>query len=316
MMRSMGRGLACTFVLFCASLSAQLPHGQVVFAYIGLSNAAGTAAVVRDADVQLLDNRLRGYLLEIARQENYSIVSPKNSEQLLQYLNADQMDRFRDELVGFGSNMAANGILYGALKVGRDGGLEFDATLFSSPGGEVVADLSEQAPTIDQLYDRLPAMVYSLFGLQAPNAKSVQLSNQRNSVGALTRERDVQLRDVIGAWQGDYGFTKVEIYGDGTGLAWLSPSESMKIKVAVSGQSISIKQDEPNSPKLYLPVFPYTIAVQVVRLARPMSWDFHISAEKDRLVGIKQTSYFFIENGKILQVDNAYSRDAVWTRAP
>lgn len=312
-------GLVLYFLISVPLIWGQIPHSQVVFAYIGLSaDSQNLSAQLRDADIQLLDNRLRGYLLEIARQENYSIVTPRNSVQLMDYLNNNQQDRFRDELVGFSSGLAANGVLFCKIELTTDNGLHFRSMLYSSPGAEVVADISDNAMSFDSLMEHLPTIVYSLFGLQAPSnqAKIVQNQTGRNNVGALTRERDIQIRDITGSWQGDYGFRKVEIYPDGTGLAWLSDIDSMKIRVNIAGQAISIRQDEANSPKIYLNVFPYTIAVQIVRLARPMSWDFHISAEKDRMVGVKQTSYFFIENGRILQVDNTYSRDAVWTRTP
>ena len=318
----MGHKKGLTLILYFLSIAtlgwAQIPHSQVVFAYIGLNaDSAILARQVKDTDIQLLDNRLRGYLLEIARQENYSIITPHNSAVLLDYLSKNQQDRFHDELVGFSTGLTASGVLYCRLESTGNGGLRFSSTLFSSPGAEIVADASENSPNLDALLDKLPALVYSLFGLPAPIAqpKTVLVQTGRN-VGAIGRDREVQIKDIVGNWQGDYGFSKVEIYGDGTGQAWLSDIDTMKIKISLNGQTVSIRQDEPNSPKIYLPVFPYTVAVQIVRLARPMSWDFHITSEKDRMVGTKQTSYFFIENGKILQVDNTYSRDAVWTRTP
>ena len=93
-----GLGLVLGLLISATLAWGQIPHSQVVFAYIGLSaDPVSLSKQLRDADIQLLDNRLRGYLLEIARQENYSIVTPRNSSQLMAFLNNSQSDRFHDE---------------------------------------------------------------------------------------------------------------------------------------------------------------------------------------------------------------------------
>ena len=315
-----GSLLILLVLMVMTSTGGQIPHSQVVFAYLGLSvDNPQVSRNLRDTDIQVLENRIRGFLLDIARQENYSITTPINSADMLVLLRQKQTVRFQEELLGYGSSLTANGVL--AFRIDQDTGgvLKIKATMYSVPGAEVVIEATENAVNLDSLLPKMSGLVYGLFGLSAPVAQGdriATLQNSKNAIGSFNKDRELQIKDISGTWQGDYDLAKVEIHADGSGLIWLSATESMKIKTTVNGQTVSIRQDEPNSPKLYLSVFPYTIAVQIVRLARPMSWEFRITPERDRMVGKKDTSYFYIEQSKVLQVDNTYSRDAVWTRTP
>ena len=296
----------------------QIPHSQVVFAYLGLSlDSPQVSRSLRETDVQVLENRIRGCLLDIARQENYSITTPQNATIMLNLLKQRQTAKFQEELLVYSTSLTANGVL--AFRVDQDiaGNLKLYAAMYAIPGAEAVTDGADSAASLDVLLAKVPALVYGLFGLAPPTPQSDQIAQgNRNSVGSFIRDKDLRIKDISGFWQGDYDQAKVEIRSDGSGLIWLNDTETMRIRVTVSAQTVSVRQDEPNSPKLYLSVFPYTIAVQVVRLARPMSWEFRVTPELDRMVGKKETSYFYIEQSKVLQVDNIYSRDAVWTRIP
>jgi hypothetical protein len=310
--------LLSLFVL--VTVVGQIPHSQVVFAYLGMSvDNPQLAKNLRDTDLQVLENRIKGYLLDIARQENYSIASPQNASSVLGLLQQKKAASFQEELLGYSTSLTANGVLVFRLEADLNNVLHLYAMMFSVPGGETVVNMVESANNLDQLLTKVPGLVYSLFGLNPPSAqndRSVAGQSSRNAVGAFSRDHDLVIKDISGTWQGDYDQAKVEIRADGSGLIWFNQTDSMKIKVSVSGQTVYVRQDEPNSPKLYLSVFPYTIAVQVVRLARPMSWEFQVTPERNRMIGKKDTSYFYIEQSKILQVDNTYSRDAVWTRIP
>jgi hypothetical protein len=310
---------AVLLVLAGASqITGQIPHSQVIFAYLGLATDSAMATVgLRDTEIQVLENRIRGCLLDIARQENYSITSPKNAAAMLSLIRQRQTERFQEELLVYSTSLTASGVL--AFRLDRDasGSLRLLSSMYAVPGAEAVAESAVVDANLDSLLSRVPAQVYGLFGLAAPGPVADRVAQAgRSAVGAFSRDRDLQLRDIAGTWQGDYDFTKVEIKADGSGVIWLNATETMRVRVSVDSQTVTVRQDEPNSPKMYLSVFPYTIAVQVVRLARPMSWQFKVTPELDRMVGKKETSYFYIEKSKVLQVDNTYSRDAVWTRIP
>jgi hypothetical protein len=290
----------------------------VVFAYLGLATDSAKASEgLRGTEIQVLENRIRGCLLDIARQENYSITSPQNAAAMLSLIRQRQTARFQEELLVYSTSLTASGVLAFRLDQDASGILRLSSSMYAVPGAEAVAESAVSDTNLDGLLARVPSQVYGLFGLSAPGPVADRTAPAgRTAVGAFTRDRDLQFRDIVGTWQGDYDFTKVEIKADGSGVIWLNTTETMRVKVSLDSQTVTVRQDEPNSPKMYLSVFPYTIAVQIVRLARPMSWQFKVTPELDRMVGKKETSYFYIEQSKVLQVDNTYSRDAVWTRIP
>lgn len=305
--------------VFCAAFSSavsQLPNSQIVFTYAGLHVSKPAGAVISPIEMQLLDTRIKAALLEVARQENYRIVELDMQNVLGQLPDESYIVPLIRHARTNGTALSGNGLIFCSLSFKQDR-MTFNAQMYSTPSFELVMEMNDSGKTIDEILNHIRHPLYGLFGISPPgNTQVATNSSSRTSVGAFLQNKDITFSDVRGVWQGDYGIGKVELFGDGTGLAHLNESESIMIKILVDGNTILIKQDEANSPKIYLPIFPYSIASQAVRLARPISWEFKLTVERDRLFGVKNTSYFYIEQGKVIQVDNTYSRDAVWIRIP
>jgi hypothetical protein len=45
-----------------------------------------------------------------------------------------------------------------------------------------------------------------------------------------------------------------------------------------------------------------------------MSWVFGYEPSEEALVGIKRTTLFRVDRGRVVQADNTYTREAVWAR--
>jgi len=298
--------LACLVV---PVLPAQVPSSQLVFSYVGIDLAG--SGIISTTDTQLLDNRLKSYLLEIARSEDYSIVGLKDSDQvrIQLYTSAKAYSSWSSA----NRTVASQGII--ALRIFQKSSYVLEATMFDPVSGETLFTTTRNYPNFEAIIEQSKEQMYALFGLTAPPA-SAQLQVGPFLGSASGKSTTATLSDVTGRWMGDFGMGMIEIKGDGSAIAQLQGTDSMKLKVTIQGSTITIAQDEPNSPKLYSGNFPYSIASQITKIARPMSWEFRINERKDQLNGKKNSTYVSIERGEIIQADNAYSRDAVWTRIP
>lgn len=295
--------LALTF-----SSSAQPASSQLVFAYLGLELEAGTS--LTDTDVDLINTRLKSYLQEIARQENYSLTAPRDSSQIRAALVRSSGD-YREYLAS-NRRITSQGLIL--LTLAKQKSYTLSATIIDPENGEMLFNVKNTYPEFSSLLENSKTLMFELFGLSAPvQGAVVQVTPYSTFTGKASK---ITLQDIAGTWQGDFDLKEVVIQEDGFGVARLSNDETMKLRVSIENQYVVISQDEPNSPRFYLGSFPLNLATQIARLARPMTWQFTMSPRKDQLEGIKNTSNFTYQRGQIIQTDNTYSRDAVWTRIP
>jgi len=288
---------------------AQIPSSQLVFAYAGIEYLGAPKASA--TELELLDTRLKSYLLEIARSEDYSIVGLKDATSIRTTLLTSPQ-AFISYAAG-NRRVSSQGII--VVRLDSQDGYKLDASMFDPSTGETLYATSKQYQNFDLLLEASREQFFQLFGLPVPikSATAQVTPFLGHSVGKLS---SVNLQDLAGKWQGDFGLGIVEIHSDGTGLAQIQDKDSMRLKITINHQTVIISQDEPNSPKLYAGSFPLSIAAEIARIARPMSWEFSVSSQKDQLIGTKYTTYLSIERGLVVQADNAYSREAVWTRIP
>lgn len=306
-------------LLISTNLGGQIPQNSITFTFLGLSvQDKGSSDTIQALDLQLLETRISADLLEIARQEKYLLNLAKIKSSDLNRLTQASKDELRVYLEKNSLNINSNGFISAELTLLPDSKI-LEIKLYDNPGLDLVMHKEIQSSNFDDLLSQISPSVYELFGLSLASKdknRAMEIVKSESNVGAYLKDKELHIKDISGFWQGDYGIGRVQVNIDGSAYAWLNDTDTLKLKVSFQGQSIIFTQDEANSPKLYLPVFPYSVANQIVGLARPISWEFYLSADRTRLVGKKNTSYFYIDQGLVVQVDNTYSREAVWMRIP
>jgi hypothetical protein len=298
------------FLVSLPSLSAQIPRSSITFAFAGFLYDESDF----DSDeLSVLENRVTSHLLEISREENYSILPIENRQPFRSAFPFGEnalafFDRYPESVPP-----RSRGVIIGeANRIGAR--VYLDLHMYSVSTGELLLAHSSDFAGIEQSISGARTMVLGLFGFEEDRDSSGIAQGIRSQAGSDVEWQRPSMSFIAGTWQGDTGIGAVTIETDGSGFANLSGSDRMRIRVTIDGEQVRVRQDEPNAPKLYLSLFPYSIATQIVNLARPMSWEFRLSADGELLIGEKFTSYFYIEDGEISRVDNTYSRDATWTR--
>ncbi len=303
-------------------------QSQVVFAFVGVHT---TGDSLNAAEVRVLENRLTSSLVQVAEQQNYGLIIPNNREKILSEIGPLLgLQGTQATNLDISNEVAARAIVAGeANHVGKR--YYLDLEMIQVDNGKTLNRVSGDYPTYDDLITASQGLVFSLFRLQESPGSSRQAPAAASAAGSESAAQGqaspasaagsgsdfvahVQLDLIAGSWQGDKGIDRVDIRDDGTAVAALTDKNTMRLKVSIDGDQVVVRQDEPNAPKMYLPFFPYSIAVQIVELARPMSWVFRLTADHDTLKGTKETSYFRVERGNVVYVDNTYTRPAEWTR--
>ncbi len=312
--------IALLLATMSVSIPAQ-PRTQIVFAFLGLSSSDESVSA---SQIRVLENRLTTNLVQIAEQERFSIIVPRNRERVLEqlshYRNADQHVGERPPLREV---VSAHGLITGEVHQVNTS-VYLDVQLIQTETGATLFAYSGEFVDFDHALSASPAAIYALFELDPPDEvvraierAETEIEGSPAGSAILQPKRyavNPQLRDLAGTWKGNDGIEHVTISSDGTALASLETSEIMKLRVSVDDKTVRVRQDEPNSPKMYLHAFPYSIAVQVVELARPMRWKFQLSEDRRSLSGTKHTTSLQIRQGRVVSADNTYTRTAIWTR--
>ncbi len=299
-----------------ASIAAQ---SQVVFAFVGVHT---TDESLTAAEVRVLENRLTSSLVQVAEKENYGLIIPNNRQKILNEIGPRLgLQGTQPTNLEIGTQVAARALVAGeANHVGARYYLDLETIQVDN--GKTLNRVSGDFTGYDELITGSQGLVFSLFQLSgintgpadggAPSVSRAPVESSAPQSGEFLPS--VNLNLISGTWQGDKGINTVEIQNDGTGVAALDDKNTMKLRVTVDKDQVIVRQDEPNAPKMYLPFFPYSIAVQIVELARPMSWVFRLSSDRNTLDGTKETSFFRIDRGNVVYVDNTYTRTADWHR--
>jgi len=298
--------------------AAPVTANRLVYAFIGVKADAKLAVENR-----ILENRLILELVKLGVQENFSLTTPKNREDILKEIEFSDPNGRKDESRIVSGNLpSARGIIGGELlKVGEIYSLHLE--IIRTETMETINIAESRASTLEGLLEDLKRTVFSLYDLPDPQPlpspvppeSTAAAKDEISGEDASWIAKQVSMGDIVGTWKGDKGVESVRIKSDGTAVANLGGLNSMRLSIVIDNGRVIVRQDEPNSPKLYLNSFPYSLAVKVAELARPMRWVFSLSRDKKMLQGIKETSFFQIENGRILSTDNSYSRSAAWIRS-
>lgn len=302
--------LLIAFSALPGNLYAQIPRTSITFAYGGILSGDTD---IDHRELEVLENRITSQLLEVGKSENYSIINIDNRQSFLtgfpfggNVLNF--LDSRRNEIPP-----GARGIIVGQIhRIGQR--IYVDLHIYSVSSGELLLATSADFSGMEETIADSRNMIFELFGVEPTAGTRGIAQGVERQAGSDVEWKRPSMSFLSGTWQGDTGIGSVTIQTDGTGFAELTGDDTMRIRVNIDGEEVRVRQDEPNAPKLYLSLFPYSIALQIVNLARPMSWEFHLSSDGQQLVGEKFTSYFYIEDGEISRVDNTYSRAATWIR--
>ena len=302
-MRRVLAGLILCFTLIPGA-SVLADGGAPVFAFVGLDDSLDAFST---AEIRVLENQLTSELVRLGRNSGFSVTIPGNRSEILERITASD-DQQR---MGSLSRMvSAYAVLGGQLTEVSDE-IYIDLRTVRVQDEALLSMVSSSFTTIPEAIEETRSMLAEVF-----DDRLVATAERLFDTGSETESRrSVAISDVEGIWLGDSGLERVEIHGDGSATANLNDSGTMQLRVRIENGTIIASQDEPNAPKMYMSTFPYTVAVQIVDIARPMKWEFTLSEDGTRLRGTKDTTFFQIDRGQIVWADNTYTREAVWTRA-
>jgi hypothetical protein len=283
--------------------AAQEKDSPPVYALVGIKSSPQN-----EAEARVLENRLLSELIRLGVSQQFSITTPRDRDILLREMEFSQSGLVGEKSrVRLGAMQGAQGVIIGDLV--RSGNLFFlHVSLIKTATALVIGSAEASRPGLQALLDEARPLVYRLLELPPP-AGSVNSAESGGDWASV-----VNPTDLAGTWKGDKGLESVTIEADGSAVAQLGGWNSMRLRVSVTNDRIVVLQDEANSPKLYMSSFPYAVAAQIADVARPMRWVLRLSANGRTLSGTKETSFFHIEQGKLVSVDNSYSREAVWVR--
>lgn len=310
--------IAFTLLLLPLTVVAQQESTQLVFAFVGVSSLDDE---ISQAEIRVLENRLTTALVGIAEAQGYSIIIPRNREIIRTQLVLGQDTSQSRNGAELAELIAAHGVVIGEIH--RVSGRYFlDLQVIATTSGDTLFAYSAEFETYLAALDGGQHAMYALFEMEVREAYAEEhVERDSGTIASLRSERATFYEDpptelLAGRWSGDVGIDQIELFPDGHGIAQIPGGHTMRIRFKTEEDEVVVIQDEPNAPKLYLGSFPYSLAVQIVELARPMRWILRLSRDGSQLIGSKETTSVRIEQGLVVGADNSYSRPAAWERLP
>ncbi len=287
------------FILFLFTpLSGSAQDESEVMAFLGV--ALGDS-IQQSEETEILEKMIVSHLFRIGQENGFSVVSPNNKDELRVKISRIEAGKYTPDLSAdpLPARYFIRANLYYTEK------LYLNLEIISGDSGDVYAGTLLAGEKITAILSKLKAEVSHLFSTFLPEASpSADISSIETPTFPL----------ISGKWKGDKGLESITINKNGKAEAAIDGWNTMQLKVDIQGNNVIVRQNEPNAPKLYMGVFPYETAVQLVNKVRPMTWVFQLSEDGSRLEGVKETSYIEVSDGKVINVDNSYTRKAVWTK--
>lgn len=311
-----------SIALMLAAAACAAALGQSRQAVVRVTKFA--ASGVGDGEAAMFERLIVSYIVEL---KSFRVVDAQGQEAALSETEA---------ALGSGQSavtvapLVADFIVGGSL--GRIGELYVAALEITRVSSGEKLSVSDTALSIGDIVLRARDLTNSLFGKSPPPqaaAKSpadpkpdpkASAASQAPVTGAYAAasadpaRAAPQIQDLAGSWRGDKGLETIRIFANGSGLAVLSGGGTMKLKVSIAGPTVTVEQDQPNDVAMYrAPSVTLETARAIARQARPMRWVFSLSADGMSLRGTKE-SVSISGTGAGVSVDNAYVRDASWSR--
>jgi hypothetical protein len=266
-----------------------------------------TASGIVESEASMLERLVVSYIAELRQ---FRIIDAKGQEMAL--IETESALRLGTTTAAE-LPMTADYIVTGALgKIGDVFIITLENTRVSS--GEKIS-VSDTSLSISDIVKRSKVLTMSLFG-KTTIVKPVQGSTSVTVPTAINEPvRDKPMSaDLVGTWRGDKGLETVRIFANGSGLAVLSGGGTLKLKIALTDDTIEVLQDQPNTPSMFRTgTVTLEMARKLTEEARPMRWIFKLTENGQRLIGIKE-SVSISGSGPSMQIDNTYARDASWAK--
>ncbi|MFP4644501.1 MAG: hypothetical protein ACLFM0_09110 [Spirochaetales bacterium] len=275
-----------------------------VFAFVGLDD---TQDAFSSSEVRVLENQLTSELVRLGENAGFSVTIPGNRRDILQSIIESEDQERMGSLARI---VSAYAVIGGQLtEISEE--IYVDLRAVRVQDEALLGLVSSSFETVPDAIGGTRSMLSEVFDgqLLATAERMFESDGEPDSRSSVT------ISDLEGTWAGDSGLGHIEIRDDGTAIASLDDSGSMRLRVRIEDGTIIATQNEPNAPKMYMSTFPYTVAVQIVDIARPMRWEFSLSEDGNRLSGTKDSTFFQIDRGQVVWADNTYTREALWTRA-
>jgi len=310
--------IAVALLLLPLSVSAQQQSTQLVFAFVGVSTLD---AEIAQAEIRVLENRLTTALVGIAESQGYSIIIPRNRDLIRTQLGSVKDPGGSQGASELAELVAAHGVVLGEIH--RISGNYFlDLQVIATSSGDTLFAYSTEFENYLAALDGGRHAMYALFDLEIRESYEGETAQRETNTQSPARldtaafYQEPSTEHITGRWSGDIGIDNIELFPDGRGIARIPGGHTMRVRFQTQEDQVVVVQDEPNAPKLYIGSFPYSLAVQIVELARPMRWIFRLSRDGTQLIGSKETTSVRVEQGRVVGADNSYSRPAAWERLP
>jgi hypothetical protein len=308
--------LSALLLILAAPLCAQVSSNRLVYAFLGIK-----AADYIDQEGQTVQGRMITELVRLGVSENFSLITPRNKETLLRNIQIGGGAAKASTPFAPGELPSARGMIVGQLSRSEEI-YRLQLEILRTENLSVTNMVQKNFPGLEPLLDDIPPMLHTLFDLPEPSELHAPMPPLIAAEDPLILDGSpppVSLQpvmaDITGSWKGDNGLDSIRIDADGNALGHLGGWNLILLAVTIEKDRILVKQDEPNSPKIYMNSFPYSLAVKISEIARPLQWVFTLSPDKNTLSGIEESTSFQIEQGEIVSWDDSHTRPVMWTRA-
>ena len=302
-------------LMLAAPLSAQTSAARVVYAFLGIK-----APLFIEDDRQIVERRMITEFVRLGTEGNFTLITPRNRESLLQNIRVGgqtALSAFDPETLPSARNMIV-GQLSRSEEIYR-----LQLEILRTENMAVTSAVQKNFPGLEPLLEYIPPMLRALFeipgpmDLHVPLPPAITVSDDLPAFDGVTppRSRVPTLKDIAGSWRGEWGLESIRIHEDGKALGHLGGWNLILLAVSIEGGRVIVRQDEPNSPKLYMNTYPYSIAARISEIARPLRWTFSLSADGNTLTGIEESTAFQVEQNEIVSWDNTHTRRTSWTRS-
>jgi hypothetical protein len=313
--------LSLSILLLCLAqpLSGQTPSARLVYAFLGIKTPDYIVA-----EGQTVEGRMISELVRLGAAENFSLITPRNRDRLLQDIPVGGNPSLKTtQAFAPGELPSARGMIIGELSRSEEI-YRIQLELLRTESLAVTNSIQKNFPGLEPLLEDIPPMLHTLFDLPDPSQLHVPLppliaedfpDAEPKDGAAVPDPLPPRMEDIAGSWKGDNGLESVRIDSAGSALGHLGSWNLILLAVTIENDRIIVKQDEPNSPKLYMNHYPYSLAVKIAEIARPLQWTFILSEDKNSLTGIEESTSFQIEQGEIVSWDDSHTRQVTWIRA-
>lgn len=265
-----------------------------------------TSDALTESELTTIETMVASFVVELRA---FKVISPDASEKSLRELE----NAFNNGDTSKSVQTLSSDYIVSA-HIGKLG----DIFIFSMDNTKVISgeklSVSENCASINEIVLKARNLTRKLFGKD--DTEYAETSSQATSQTQVqTKEKTlINIENLLGVWKGDKGLDSIRILRvDGSALALLSGGISMKLKIEVSENAYIFTQDQANKPEFYLSQsIPYSKAKIIAEKARAMKWTLSPSKDGKSLKGIKESVSISYNADGSINVDNTYSREAIW----